>query len=269
MSGDAAIDGISGVLAAASSGGSGASTVDAGLGTSDYVPTVDEMLVMGAQDIAEPSPKRKRGRPKGSRNNSRSNSPAPDDGLSGEEMTRAYASKMGAETAADKRAVLLRKKIHKIFDYFPHKLSKYYSNIPNVAAMSVQQLIDTEQLLLSIIDETDESIYVKECFKMTARFIESTGPAIQQRFLRWMPGSEVLQFQDGLGDTVDEMVDVPGDEGIGDEVNRISLDFVGWAPSNPYANAGIKLFRIMQAVKTANVEEMNTVKRTPSEEDGL
>jgi len=84
-----------------------------------------------------------------------------------------------------------------------------------------------------------------------------------------MPGAEILQFQEGLGDAMDEMVDVPGDEGIGDEVNRISLDFVGWAPSNPYANAGIKLFRIMQAVKTANIEEMNSVKQAPGEGDGL
>lgn len=216
-------------------------------------PTVEEYIQQGAQEIAsapESSVKKpgKRGRPKGSKNNS----PAPD-AISGEDRTRAYVQKLGENQAVDIRAMELRKKITKAFNYFPHKLSRYYANVPNVALLSTQQLIDTDQLLMNILDEGDEAIYVKEGFKFVAKCIESNGPAFQSRFLSWMPGSDILQCQQGLTETVGVLVDETGPNGLADDVNRISLDFIGWAPSNPYVNAALNIFRVMQAVQQAKI----------------
>jgi len=249
------MEGIASVLKAAKSESSGiADQTMAEMSTN--VPTVDEYIQTAAHEMANPpsspGPKRGRGRPKGSKN-SRPSSPF-DDGMSGEDRTRAYVQKMAESQGEDSRAVYLRKKITKIFDYFPHKIARYYPNRPNVAYLSVQQLIDTERLLVNILDEGDESVYVKEGFKWVAGVVENSGPSIHRRFLKWVPGADILQHQHGLAQTVDELVDLPGDEGLADEVNRISLEFIGWAPSNPWVNAGLKLFKIMQGVKQARIE---------------
>lgn len=271
MSGDSLLDGISDVLNAATAtpsqaGGSIADQLP--LGDSGGFGTVDDYLQRGAQELADtisqPStPKRKRGRPKGSRSR-----PVSDD-EGAMENTRAYASRLGQMTPEEShRAVYLRKKIQKIFDYFPHKVDAYYPTRPHTGSMTIQQLIDTEQLLCNILDDGDEAAYVKEAFKFTANVIERSGPAIQQRFLRWVPGSEILRFQKGLGEAVSELVDEPGDEGLQDDAHRIAIEFIGWAPNNPYANLGLKLFRIMQAVRDAQINE--TINRpSEGEDEGL
>jgi len=184
--------------------------------TTMQVPTPQEMIetevrVQSAPN--SPGPTRKRGRPKGSR----SSSPAPDQ-MSGEDRTRAYVQRLGMSQAEDTRAVLLRKKITKIFDYFPHKLSRYFPGPPDVVSMSVQQLIDTEKLVLNIIDEADESVYVKEGFKWVAGVIENAGPSIHRKLLRWCPGADILQHQTGLSNAVATLVDEPGSEGLADEL---------------------------------------------------
>lgn len=271
MSGDALLDGITDVLNAVTCtpDAQGSSIADQlPLGDSGSIGTVDEMLRKGAEELvsAPSTPKRKRGRPKGSKN--RSNPTSDDEGLQ-EEQTRGYLSRLGQMTPEESiRAVYLRKKISKIFQYFPHKVNQYYPNRPHVASMTIQQLIDTDQLLCNILDDGDESMYVKEAFKFAANTIERAGPSIQQRFLRWVPGSEILRFQRGLGSAVSELVDTPGDEGLEDEVNRIAIEFTGWAPNNPYANVAIKLFKIMQAVRD---EQLTQTLERPGEpgDEGL
>lgn len=227
--------------------------------SSPSVPTVQEFIDMGVQEVRSepnsPGPTKKgRGRPKGSKNRSAPSSPAPDDGMSGEDRTRAYVQRLAEQQGEDARAVYLRKKITKIFDYFPHRINRYYPHRPNIAYLSVQQLVETERLLVNILDEGDEAVYVKEGFKWVAGAIENSGPSIHRRFLRWCPGADILQHQQGLSHAVEELVDVPGDDGLADEVNRISLEFIGWAPSNPWVNAGLKLMKIMQGVKLARLE---------------
>lgn len=269
MSGDTAIDGISTVLAAATAGNVTASIGDSLMGAGMSAPTVEDYLSSGAASMLEEqqAPKKKRGRPKGSR--SRPTSPGPPDGMSGEDMTRAYITKLGEETATDKRSVQLKRKINKAFEYFPHKLSKYYAHIPNIAAMSVQQLIDLDQLVLSIIDDTDESYYVKAGFKMAASAIESVGPGVYRRFLRWMPGAEILQMQSGLSEAVEELVEVQGEEGLADDVNRVSLDFVGWLPNNPYFTTAIKLYQVMHRVRNDRIDEINNRPKVCDEQEAI
>jgi len=277
MSGDSLLDGITDVLNAANGvqdQNSGSIANQLPLGVESSFPSVEELLAQGATEMVENSsrpatPKRKRGRPRGSRN--RSAPQSEDEGYSenGERDTRNYINRLGQMTPAEsKRAVYLRKKITKIFDYFPHKLEKYYPSRPHVGSMTIQELIDTDQLVCNILDDGDEATYVKEAFKFVANTIERAGPAIQQRFLRWVPGSEILRFQRGLGETVGELVDEPGEEGLEDDVNRIAVEFVGWAPSNPYANLGIKIFKLMQAVRDQQQQAtLNSV--STGEDEGL
>lgn len=222
-------------------------------------PTVDEYIQQGAQEIAaaassapnSPGPSKKpRGRPKGSK----SRSPAPEDTISGEDRTRAYVQKLAERQGEDIRAIALRRKITKVFNYFPHKLRRYFQNIPDVSLMSTQQLIDTYSLLLGILDEGDERVYVKEGFKVVAGMIENGGPTIHSKFLRWCPGADILQCQQGLAKAVDQLADEPGEDGLADPINRIALEFDGWAPTNPYVNAGLAIFKIMKEVQMAKIQ---------------
>lgn len=258
------LDDIGSVLSAATAQSQEAGAISSALelGVSGVtVPSVEDYLQMGVEELNAPPPaqKKKRGRPKGSGSgrSSRSQSPAPDQGMSGEELTRQYVRSMGDQQMENPRAVYLRKKIHKIFDYFPHKVDKYYPNRPAVAFMNVQQLIETEQLLINILDEGDESMYVKEAVKIAAGAIETVGPVVHRRWLKWLPGAEFLNYQRGLREAVTELMDEPGDDGLADEVNRISLEFIGWAPTNPYVSLGMKLYRVMNVVKDETISEMS------------
>ncbi len=246
--------GIASVLQAAKS--ESTTPTDSALAAASFsVPTVEEYIQMSTEELqsapssAPSSPGRKRGRPKGSMRPK-----SPRDEISGEERTRAYMTKLGQSQAEDVHGIYLRKKIAKIFDYFPHRLSRYYPRTPDVAYMSLQQLIDMDKLLLSILDEGDELVYVKEAFKWVAGVIENTGPYVHSRFLRWMPGADILHHQQGLTQAVTTLVDEDGDEGLGDETKRIAIDFIGWAPQNPYMNAALKLYKVMNVVKQVSYE---------------
>lgn len=243
-------EGIQSVLQAANAEIGTTPTIDSMMAESINIPNPEELATAIREEIRSQSNSpgvRRRGRPKGSKN---LKTPPSDDF---EQRTRAYMAKVGEAQAENPRIILLRKKISKMFHYFPHKLNRYFNGEPNVTIMSLQELLDTEKLCLSIIDEADESLYVKQAFKWLATVIEKSGPSIQQRFLRWAPGSDILQFQDGLSDAVDELIEVPGEEGLADDVHRVSLDFIGWVPANPYVNSALKILKLMSAMKQASV----------------
>jgi len=117
--------------------------------------------------------------------------------------------------------------------------------------MKHAELIEMENTITNILDEGDESVYVKEAFVAGAGIIESAGPIVQRRFLRWLPNSSFLANQDGLQEAVKELVDIQGEEGLAVEVKRVAISFTGYAPSNPYMKAAMKIVKLMQAVSAA------------------
>lgn len=227
------------------------------------LPTAENMIVtdinnlpygVAAVDDIFEQPKttaKKRGRPAGKKTPKTPPSGdflgvAPDD----MEMTKRMVEHGQVVASNTPRAVLLRKKINKYFQHFP-KLHEYFHHKPHTGNMTEMQLADLENTICDVLDEGDEAYYVKQAFITTAGFIEVAGPVIHRRFCRWIPNSGFLQHQDGLKEAITQLVDVPGDEGLGDEVNRVAIAFTGYAPNNPYVKCATKIVKIMQAVAEA------------------
>lgn len=153
-------------------------------------------------------------------------------------------------------AALLRKRLYRWFDRFEHRLRPYFETAPPIESMTIQQMTDTETLVKSVLDETDEAIFVEKAFIYGASVIERVGPSFYQRFGRFVPGSEILRHQRGLAAAVEKLVHVPGPSGLKEEIDRVAIEFTGWAPQNPYINGALKLWNVMQQVHEMKLQQI-------------
>ena len=245
---DSVIGACAGLKSAVSGGGASA--------PNEY-PTLDDFVKKTMEDMPysnEPSDgslldmglgmKKKRGRPSGKK-------PGKSPSATDAEITQKMITHMNAVSDNSADSVLARRRISKYLDCFQHRLRHHFPQRPMLSQLTSAQLAEMESTITNILDEGDEAVYVKEAFVAGAGFIESAGPVIQRRFLRWLPNSAFLANQDGLQEAVKELVDVQGDEGLADEVNRVAISFTGYAPSNPYMKAAMKVVKLMQAVSAA------------------
>ena len=146
---------------------------------------------------------------------------------------------------------LMRKKCFRWFDKFPHRLVHYFPQRPPIESMGLKELQDLDTTVKVCLDEGDECEYARRLFVLGAGVIENGGPAFYKRFAKWIPGAEILCQQEGLKQAVEHLSRVPGDEGLADEVNRVGIEWTGYAPSNPWMNGAAKIYSIMSAVAIA------------------
>ena len=205
---DSVIGACAGLKSAVSGGGASA--------PNEY-PTLDDFVKKTMEDMPysnEPSDgslldmglgmKKKRGRPSGKK-------PGKSPSATDAEITQKMITHMNAVSDNSADSVLARRRISKYLDCFQHRLRHHFPQRPMLSQLTSAQLAEMESTITNILDEAG------------AGFIESAGPVIQRRFLRWLPNSAFLANQDGLQEAVKELVDVQGDEGLADEVNRVAI----------------------------------------------
>lgn len=226
------------------------------------VPTADEAISQGYKDMAKakksaaPKPRAKRA----------GKSPAPDDAIQPmREKAAEHFKTHGYTPEETKAAGLLRRRLRKWFERFERKLRPYFSQVPPIEQMTIQEMADTETLIKSILDEVDESVYVEQLFVYGAEVIERVGPAFHSRFGRFIPGSELLRNQQGLHEVMKEAVKIPGEDGFKDEIDRIAIEFTGWAPQSPVMHGAMKLWQMMKHVHEMRMSMVQEAMKTSSE----
>jgi hypothetical protein len=145
-----------------------------------------------------------------------------------------------------------RQKVRNYFKYFPHRLVPAgFDSIPNLNMMDYYQLQGLEHEIKMILDATFEGEYVAQAVVFGAHVIERNGPAIARR-LSFLPGSDVFRYQHMLGPRVEELVKIPGDDGLADEINYIGCELTGWLPQSRFMSTLMKLARIFNENANAN-----------------
>ena len=231
------------------------------------VPTADEAIREGYKEMAKPKPKPASKPRATAKAGKRPATPDPIEPM--KEKAQHHFQTHGYTPEETKAAGLLRRRLRRWFEKFEHRLRPYFGQVPPIEEMTIQQMSDTETLILSILDEVDESEYVEHAFVYGAELIERLGPEFHKRFGRFIPGSEILRHQEGLHHVVAEAVKVKGDEGLADEVNRIGVKLTGMAPRSAILRGSLKLYNIMKSMQDYKLQKVReSMKATANVEDG-
>lgn len=192
------------------------------------------------------------------------------DGIPADGVNRLHRSMETNDYSRAEGIVLTRcrKRIIKYFRHFPHKLVDLFpEGIPMaVPIMGLSDLKKLEEIIIEAINEIDESLYVKWLFRAGAGFIETQGPAISTRF-SFLPGIEIIAHQEGLQNQISHAIDVPGEQGLEDEVMKLSIPWTGHSVSNPALSIGQKFYDIMRFQEKQNLQNIKHMK--PEEGAGL
>ncbi len=224
------------------------------------VPTAQEVINDGYADLliggsgpptpGGPQPKSKRStnktpKPRAGKAPSASEVPLPD-----EAVQRLNKALNGDE---NRPIFIIKKQLHLYFTRLPHRLSYYFPDgCPDTSRMSFMQLEDLKKQVEFVLNDGDEEALVKQGFIIGAGFIEDNGPQLHRVMHRYIRGTEMFASQQGLRSVISEAVNVPGEQGLGDEVAMTAVSMCGLLPQSNLLTGVGKLYNIMVQVQKAN-----------------
>ena len=213
------------------------------------VPTTEDAIKQGFVDLVNNPPPPDGKKTKASKKpGKKPSTPKRDPEVGQEAALRLHTSleTKGATPTEMSALRLVRQRILAYWKQFHRKLRSegFLEELPDLGMMNFTQLEELERQFVYFINRVPESEFVKYGFVAAAGAIEEYGPAMAKR-LRFLPGSKTLDYQQGLGEVVKEAVEIPGEDGLQDEVEKIAIPFTGIGFSSPWFGLVTKLGRLL------------------------